>query len=46
MSNIEADEGSEQFDGDYITPSWTGHGGPELEIEVTLVAGSLTLELE
>lgn len=46
VSNIEADEGFEQLDGDYITPSWTGHEGPEMQIEVTLVAGSLTLELE
>ena len=46
MATIEVDEGFEQLDGDYITPSWTGHGGLELEIEVTLVAGSLTLELE
>ncbi len=46
VSNIEADEGFEQLDGDYLTTSWTGHGEPELEIEVTLVAGSLTLELE
>ncbi len=45
-ASIEADDGFEQLDGDYITLSWTGHGGPELEIEVTLVAGSLTLELE
>lgn len=44
--SIEVDEGFEQLDGDYITPSWAGHGGPELEIEVTLVAGSLSLELE
>lgn len=46
MSNIEADEGFEQLDGDYITPIGAGRGGPELQIEVTPVEGSLSLELE
>jgi hypothetical protein len=45
-ASIEADEGFERLDSDYSTPSWAGHEGPALEIEITLVAGSLTLQLE
>ena len=45
-ASIEADEGFGRLNGDYITLSWAGHEGPALQIEVTLVAGSLTLELE
>lgn len=43
--DVDADEGFERLDGAYVTPSWTGHEGPALEVEVTLVAGSLTLQL-
>lgn len=45
-SSIEADAGFELLSGDYLTPAWTGHEGPGLEIQVNLVAGSLTLTLE
>jgi len=45
-SSIEADAGFELLSGDYVTPAWTGHEGPGLEIQVNVVAGSLTLTLE
>ncbi len=45
-SSIEADAGFELLSGDYATPAWTGHEGPGLEVQVNLVAGSLTLTLE
>jgi len=45
-SSIKADAGFELLSGDYVTPGWLGHEGPGLEIQVNLVAGSLTLKLE
>lgn len=45
-SMIEADVGFELLSGDYVTPSWTGHEGPGLEIQVNLVGGSLALRLK
>ncbi|MDY6917724.1 MAG: hypothetical protein SVP26_07230 [Chloroflexota bacterium] len=46
LHDVDADAAFERLEGAYVTPGFNAHEGPSLEVEVTLIAGSVRLELE